>query len=144
VAVHAERVTGGANGIVGFSASLPRGTTLLVGVWICLIAVVLVQAYFFAGRREEAARLIREAPLVAATLGIDVQRWRFAGSCWAERRRTGGRRRGGSERRRLARRDRISIMLLCLTSVVLGGRVIRWVPSWEPRSRSACPNCFAT
>src|SRR5471032_936343 len=79
VAVHAESITGGANGIVGFGASLPRGATLLVGVWSCLIAIVLVQAYFFAGRRGEAARLIREAPLVAATLGIDVQRWRFSG-----------------------------------------------------------------
>jgi len=61
VAVHAESLTGGANGLVGFASSLPRGAALLVGVWSCLIAVVLVQAYFFAGRRREAARLVREA-----------------------------------------------------------------------------------
>jgi branched-chain amino acid transport system permease protein len=122
VAVHAERITGGANGIVGFSASLPRGTTLLMGVWICLIAVVLVQAYFFADRRDEAARLIREAPLVAATLGIDVQRWRFAGfvSGAAAAGLAGG---GAAAVSGVVSPDATGfpIMLLCLTSVVLGG-----------------------
>ena len=122
VALHAESITGGANGIVGFSASLPRGAALLVGVWICLIAVVLVQAYFFAGRRDEAARLIREAPLVAATLGIDVQRWRFAGFVLggAAAGLAGG---GAAAVSGVVSPDATGfpIMLLCLTSVVLGG-----------------------
>ncbi len=122
VAVHAESLTGGANGIVGFGASLPRGVTLLVGVWLCLIAVVLTQAYFFAGRRGEAARLIREAPLVAATLGIDVQRWRFSGFVMggAAAGLAGG---GAAAVSGVVSPDTTGfpIMLLCLTSVVLGG-----------------------
>jgi len=122
VAIHAESITGGANGIVGFGASLPRGVTLLVGVWFCLIAVVLAQAYFFAGRRGEAARLIREAPLVAATLGIDVQRWRFSGFVLggAAAGLAGG---GAAAVSGVVSPDATGfpIMLLCLTSVVLGG-----------------------
>src|SRR6185312_9888040 len=51
LAVHAEGLTGGANGLIGFGPALPRGTALLVPVWLCLIAVVLAQAHFFAGRR---------------------------------------------------------------------------------------------
>ena len=122
VALHAESITGGANGIVGFGTSLPRGVTLLVGVWFCLITVVLAQAYSFAGRRGEAARLIREAPLVAATLGIDVQRWRFSGFVLggAAAGLAGG---GAAAVSGVVSPDATGfpIMLLCLTSVVLGG-----------------------
>src|SRR5258708_1499148 len=47
VAVHAEGLTGGANGLAGFAASLPRGPLLLATVWICLIAGVLLYARLF-------------------------------------------------------------------------------------------------
>jgi branched-chain amino acid transport system permease protein len=122
VAVHAESLTGGANGLVGFGASLPRGVPLLIGVWLCLIAAVLAQATFFAGRRGEVARLIREAPLVAATLGIGVRRWRFAafvaGAALAGL--AGG---GAAAVSGVVSPDTTGfpVMLLCLTSVVLGG-----------------------
>jgi branched-chain amino acid transport system permease protein len=78
VAVHAESLTGGANGLAGFALSLPRGVLLLVLIWLCLIAGVLIYAWLFGGALGERARLVREAPLVAATLGIDGGRWRLA------------------------------------------------------------------
>ncbi len=121
-AVHAEGLTGGANGLAGFTPALPRGAALLAAVWLCLIAVVLAEARFFAGRRGETARLVREAPLVAATLGIDTRRWRFAAFV------VGGALAGlaGAGSATLSgvvspETTGFSIMLLCLTSVVLGG-----------------------
>ncbi len=89
VAVHAESVTGGANGLAGFTATaLPRGPILLAMVWICLIACVLLCTPGCSRARWARRRaLLREAPLVAATLGIDggglavrgVRRGRCAG-----------------------------------------------------------------
>jgi branched-chain amino acid transport system permease protein len=122
VAVNAESLTGGANGIVVMAAGLPRGAVLLGLVWLLLIAGVLSYAALFGGPLGESARLLREAPLAAATLGIDGRLWRFtafvagsaiagvAGACsvsligLVSPEATG-----------------FSIMLLCLTSVVLGG-----------------------
>lgn len=121
-AVHAESLTGGANGLAGFTASLPRGPILLVVVWLCLIAVILVQARLFAGPMGEQARLLREAPLVAATSGIDGGRWRLvafvAGSALA-----GGAGAFSATLSGVVSPDvtGFSIMVLCLTSVVLGG-----------------------
>jgi branched-chain amino acid transport system permease protein len=77
-AVNGESYTGGANGIAGFMPSLPQGTTLMAIVWLCLVVAVLAYAWLFAGRLGSSARLLREAPLVAATLGIDGGRWRLA------------------------------------------------------------------
>lgn len=122
VAVHAESLTGGANGLVGFSEELPRGRVLLVVVWLCLAAAVAMQAHLFVGPFGEKARLLREAPLVAASIGIDANRWRFAAFI------------GGGALAGLAGAFAASlsgvvspettgfpVMLLCLTSVVLGG-----------------------
>ena len=120
-AVHAENLTGGANGLVGFASSLPRGGVLLGFVWLCLIAAVEAQA-FLLGRYGETARLIREAPLLAATLGIDTRRWRFAAFV------AGGALAGLAGAGSAAVSGVVSpettgfpVMLLCLTSVVLGG-----------------------
>ncbi len=122
VAVNAENLTGGANGLIGFAAGLPRGTVLLALVWILLIAGVLAYAALFRGPLGEKARLLREAPLAAATLGIDGARWRFAafaiggaiaglaGACSASL--------SGVVSPEVAG---FPIMLICLTSVVLGG-----------------------
>ncbi len=77
VAVNAESLTGGANGLVGFAATLPRGAALLCIVWLVLIIGVLIYAYLFNGPLGESARLLRQAPLAAATLGIDGGLWRF-------------------------------------------------------------------
>lgn len=121
-AVHVESVTGGANGLAGFTASLPRGPILLVMVWICLIVAIVVQARLFAGPMGKRARLLREAPLVAATLGIDSGRWRLVafviGSALA------GLAGGFSAMVSGVVSPEVTgfpIMVLCLTSVVLGG-----------------------
>jgi len=60
VAVHAESLTGGANGLVGFTAGLPQGPILLGLVWFCLIPSVLAYAAFFKCQMGENARLLRE------------------------------------------------------------------------------------
>ena len=122
LAVHAESFTGGANGLAGFATALPRGPVLLVTVWACLIAGVLFYAWLFEGKLGEKARLLREAPLLAATLGIDGAAWRFvafvvggalaglAGACSAALSGVVSPEATG-----------FSIMVLCLTLVVLGG-----------------------
>ena len=122
VAVHAERLTGGANGLSGFAVRLPRGEVLLGIVWACLIAAVLVQACLLRGRLGAGARLLREAPLVAASEGIDGRRWRFvafvAGGALAGLAGAGSAALSGVVSPEVTG---FPIMLLCLTSVVLGG-----------------------
>jgi branched-chain amino acid transport system permease protein len=122
VAVHAESLTGGSNGISGFVSSLPRGSVLLAMVWICLIPGVLIYAQLFRGRLGEEARLLREAPLVAATLGIDGGQWRLMGFV------VGGALAGLAGAFSAAVSGVVSpdvtgfsVMVLCLTSVVIGG-----------------------
>ncbi len=122
LAVHAESLTGGANGLAGFAMSLPRGPILLGVVWLCLIAAVLLYAHFFRGPLGERARLLREAPLMAATLGIDGASWRLSAFV------LGGALAGLAGAFSAAvsgvvspEATGFSIMVLCLTSVVLGG-----------------------
>jgi branched-chain amino acid transport system permease protein len=122
VAVHAERLTGGANGLAGFAGSLPRGPLLLAMVWTCLIAGVVLYAHLFRGRLGESARLLRQAPLLAATLGIDGGRWRLCAFVM------GGALAGLAGAFSAAvsgvvspETTGFSVMVLCLTSVVLGG-----------------------
>ncbi len=122
VAVNAESLTGGANGLIGFATDLPRGGVLLALVWLLLIAGVLAYAGLFGGPLGEGARLLREAPLAAATLGIDGGLWRFAafvigsalaglaGACAASL--------SGVVSPEVTG---FPVMLICLTSVVLGG-----------------------
>lgn len=122
VAVHAESLTGGANGLVGFAADLPRGPILMVLVWVCLVPSVLAYAAFFKRSMGETARLLREAPMAAATLGIDGGLWRFlafvAGGAYA------GLAGGFSAALSGVVSPEVTgfpVMLLCLTSVVVGG-----------------------
>jgi|EndMetStandDraft_6_1072998.scaffolds.fasta_scaffold09060_3 branched-chain amino acid transport system permease protein len=122
VAIHTESLTGGANGISGFVSSLPRGAVLLAMVWVCLVAGVLIYAQLFRNRLGEEARLLREAPLVAATLGIDGGQWRLVGFV------VGGALAGLAGAFSAAVSGVVSpdvtgfsVMVLCLTSVVVGG-----------------------
>jgi branched-chain amino acid transport system permease protein len=122
VAVNAESLTGGANGLTGFGSAVAHGKLLMALVWIVLVVSVLGYARLASGRWGEGARLLREAPLAAATLGIDGARWRFiafvvgaafagfAGACSASL--------SGVVSPEVAG---FPIMLVCLTSVVLGG-----------------------
>jgi branched-chain amino acid transport system permease protein len=122
VAVHAESLTGGANGLVGFGLDLPRGEILMALVWVCLIPSVFAYAAVFRGPMGESAWLLREAPLVAATLGIDGGLWRFLAFVVA------GAYAGlaGGFSAALSgvvspEATGLSVMLLCLTAVVVGG-----------------------
>jgi len=122
VAVNAEDLTGGANGLTGFGPAATHGKLLMALVWIVLIVSVIAYARLSRGPWGEAARLLREAPLAAATLGIDGPRWRFvafvigaafagfAGACSASL--------SGVVSPEVVG---FPIMLICLTSVVLGG-----------------------
>ena len=121
-AIHAEGLTGGANGLAGFTASLPRGGPLLALVWACLIAAVLLYASLFTGVLGNRARLLRQAPLVAASLGIDAGRWRLVMFV------LGGGLAGlaGAFSAALSgvvssEATGFSLMVLCLSLVVLGG-----------------------
>ena len=121
-ALHAESLTGGANGLVGFGTALPRGTTLAVAVWCVVIVSVIAYASVFRGAAGEKARLLRDAPLVAATLGIDGALWRFTAFV------IGGAVAGLAGGFSAALTGVVSpeatgfpVMLLCLTAVVLGG-----------------------
>jgi branched-chain amino acid transport system permease protein len=107
---------------VGFTAGLPRGPILLGLVWFCLVPSVLAYAAFFKGSMGENAWLLREAPLEAATLGIDGGLWRFlafvAGGAYA------GLAGGFSAALSGVVSPEVTgfpVMLLCLTSVVVGG-----------------------
>lgn len=122
VAVHAEGLTGGANGLAGFGGALPGGSLLLGLVWLCVVAATLLQAHLFRGRLGPPARLLREAPLVAATLGIDGGRWRVAAFV------AGAALAGLAGAFSATLSGVVSpdvtgfpVMILCLTSVVLGG-----------------------
>jgi branched-chain amino acid transport system permease protein len=122
LALHAEDVTGGANGLAGFAASLPRGMPLLVSVWGCLIAATVLYAKIFVGPLGEHADLVRQAPLVAATLGIDAGRWRLVAFA------LGGGLAGLAGGFSAALNGVVSpevtgfsLMVLCLSLVVLGG-----------------------
>lgn len=121
-AVNAEEITGGANGLAGFGQDLPRGPVLLGLVWACLILSMFAYAIIFRGAMGERTWLLREAPLVAAACGTDGALWRF--SAFA----VGGACAGlaGGFSAALSgvvspEATGFSVMLLCLTSVVIGG-----------------------
>ena len=121
-AVNAEGLTGGANGLVGFGMALPRGTTLAILVWLVLGASVAAYASVFRGALGEKARLLRDAPLIAASVGIDAALWRFTAFV------IGGACAGLAGGFSAALTGVVSpeatgspVMLLCLTAVVVGG-----------------------
>jgi len=83
LAVNAPDLTGGANGLAGvpgiaaFGAAVPRGLPLAAVVW-SLVALGGVLAWRLArGRWGRALTLLRDDPLAAATLGLDVGRLRL-------------------------------------------------------------------
>ena len=122
VAVNAEGLTGGANGLAGFAAALPRGPVLMGLVWGCLIAAVVLHAWVFSGPIGEQASLLRQAPLVAATLGIDPGRFRVTAFVF------GGALAGLAGAFSASLSGVVSpeaagfpLMVLCLSLVVLGG-----------------------
>jgi branched-chain amino acid transport system permease protein len=122
VALHAESLTGGANGLVGFGMALPRGPILAALAWLVLAAAVAAYAFVFNGAMGETARLLRDAPLVAASLGIDAAAWRFAAFVIGA---AGAGLAGGFSAALTGvvspEATGFGGMLLCLTAVVVGG-----------------------
>ena len=83
LAVNWESVTGGANGLAGipgvsvFAWELPRGTALLVFVWIWVAIGALLAHRIVAGAYGLAFRTIRLSPMAAAAIGLDANALRF-------------------------------------------------------------------
>lgn len=78
-AVNWEAVTGGANGIAGVPGfGLGRGWPQILAVWSLVAAAGLGFGALFGGARGRRYRLLRDAPLAAATAGVDGGRLRLA------------------------------------------------------------------
>lgn len=83
VATNWTAVTGGANGLFGIppieigAISLGHGLPLTILVWACVGLALSISHRMTAGKRGLAVETLREAPLAAATLGIDGAAIRF-------------------------------------------------------------------
>ncbi len=84
VAVNAESLTGGANGIPGvpglklFGMPVERGWPLLAAVWGAALGAAALIGRWSGGGRGLVLALTRGDPIAAASLGIDAGRLRFA------------------------------------------------------------------
>lgn len=89
VAINAEAMTGGANGLPGvpglalFGASVAKGWPLLAAVWIAVAVVAWLAWRATCDRRALVFRLLREDPIAAETLGIDTGRLRLGAFLFA-------------------------------------------------------------
>ncbi|PWC56982.1 branched-chain amino acid ABC transporter ATP-binding protein/permease [Azospirillum sp. TSO22-1] len=83
LAVNTPDLTGGANGLAGvpgiaaFGATLPRGLPLAAAVWAIVALGGLLAWRLARGRWGRALTLLRDDPLAAAALGLDVGRLRL-------------------------------------------------------------------
>lgn len=83
IAVNAPDLTGGANGLAGVPGiavagwSVPRGLPLAATVWAVVALGALAAWRLSAGRWGRALTLVRDDPMAAATLGLDVGRLRL-------------------------------------------------------------------
>ena len=83
LAVNTPELTGGANGLAGVPGivlagwAVPRGLPLAAVVWACVALGAAAAARLAHGRWGRALTLVRDDPLAAATLGLDVGRLRL-------------------------------------------------------------------
>jgi len=83
VAINAETLTGGANGLPGVAAvaiagqTIGRGLPMLIFVWLWVALGALLAWQLMRGLYGRGFALLRATPLVAATLGIDGGGRRF-------------------------------------------------------------------
>jgi len=83
-AVNWESVTGGANGVAGvskislFGLTVERGWPLMLLVWGLVALGALAARYFSSGLAGAKLSLMREQPMAAEAVGIDIRRLRFA------------------------------------------------------------------
>ncbi|MCK6451620.1 MAG: branched-chain amino acid ABC transporter ATP-binding protein/permease [Alphaproteobacteria bacterium] len=89
VAINAEAMTGGANGLPGvpglalLGVAVAKGWPLLAVVWSAVAAVAWLAWRATGGRRALVFRLLREDPIAAEALGIDTGRLRFGAFLFA-------------------------------------------------------------
>ncbi len=128
--VNLQSLTGGANGLPGvpgltvFGFAVARGLPNLIVVWALVAAGALVAWKLTSGRRGLVYTAMRETPLAAGTLGIDTSRLRiqslvvggaFAGLAGALQVHT----------LRVVSPEvaQFSVLVICLTMTVIGGRL---------------------
>ncbi len=130
IATNAEGLTGGANGLPGVPGvviaglAIGRGTPMLAFVWLWVAAGALLSWQLTRGLYGRGFTLLRAAPLVAATLGIDTAGRRFTAFVLSAGY-------AGAAGALYAHTIRIvspealsfSIMVICLTMTVIGGRL---------------------
>ncbi len=129
LAVNWEGVTGGANGLAAipgisvFGNTLPRGTPLLVFVWIWVAIGAIVARRIVAGPYGLALKTMRLSPMAAASIGIDAGALRFTAFVLSA---TYAGAAGGLYAHTLTVVSPevlgFSIMIVCLTMTVIGGR----------------------
>lgn len=89
VAVNAESLTGGGNGIPGvpglalFGWAVPRGWPLMSACWALVALAAAVAWRATSGRNRHVLMLVRDDPIAAESLGIDTGRLRFAAFLFA-------------------------------------------------------------
>jgi branched-chain amino acid transport system permease protein len=129
VAIKWEALTGGSNGLTGvpgialFGAVLPRGWPLLLAVWSMVGLGAALAWRLTRGRAGRAFHLMRENPLAAQSVGLDIGRLRLAALLLSAAY-------GGAAGALYAHTMRIvstemlefPVMVACLTMTVVGGR----------------------
>ncbi|MHA1565941.1 MAG: branched-chain amino acid ABC transporter ATP-binding protein/permease, partial [Alphaproteobacteria bacterium] len=130
IAVNAQGLTGGANGLAGIPpvtiAGLPigRGLPMLVFVWLLAALGALFAWQLMRGLYGRGFAILRATPMVAATLGINGGNRRFTAFVFS----AGF---AGAAGALYAHTIRVvspetlsfSVMVLCLTMTVIGGRL---------------------
>jgi branched-chain amino acid transport system permease protein len=129
VAVNAESLTGGGNGISGvpglalFGVAIARGWPLAITCWALVALAAAIAWKATSGRNAHVLTLVREDPIAAESLGIDTGRLRFAAFLFA----AGCAGVAGSLHAHLLgivspEVLEFPVMAACLSMVVIGGR----------------------
>ena len=130
IAVNAQSATGGANGINGIPAltiaglAIGRGLPMLVFVWLLAVLGCLFSWQLMRGLYGRGFAILRATPMVAATLGINAANRRFTAFVFSAGY-------AGAAGALYAHTIRVvspetlsfSVMVLCLTMTVIGGRL---------------------
>jgi branched-chain amino acid transport system permease protein len=129
VAINAESLTGGGNGIPGvpglaiLGLAIPKGWPLMATCWIFAGLAAAVAWRATSGRKSHVLRLVRDDPIAAESLGIDTGRLRFAAFLFA----AGCAGLAGALHAHLLgivspEVLEFPVMVACLSMVVIGGR----------------------
>ncbi len=130
IAINAQTLTGGANGINGIPAitiagwTIGRGLPMLVFVWLLAALGALLAWQLMRGLYGRGFAILRATPMVAATLGINGASRRFTAFVFSAAF-------AGAAGALYAHTIRVvspetlgfSVMVLCLTMTVIGGRL---------------------